>query len=105
MLYCWKVTTKAERFGSPSRKRSAGPVACSRTGRRWYVFSNRLQTEWIRIRDAFELLGADRVHGHGLIKPDVLIELTRQHGLEIVTLKLRLRPIDHSDGTLQPRLP
>ena len=52
-----------------------------------------LRTEGIRIRAAFELLGADRVHGCDLVKPDVLIELTREYRLEVMTLKLRFRPL------------
>ena len=46
--------------------------------------------------------GPDRV---GLVEPDVLVELGRQHGLEVVALQLGLGPVDHADGALEPRRP
>ncbi len=37
----------------------------------------------------------------GLVEPDVLVELARQLGFEVVTEKLCLRTVDHTDRALE----
>src|SRR5258708_16148589 len=59
------------------------------------VIARPLDSEGIRIGKARALLGLQRRDRPGLVEPDVFVELTRQNGLEIMALKLGLRPVDH----------
>src|SRR5579864_7680868 len=64
-----------------------------------------LEPERISVGHSFQLRGIYRMHRRGLIEPDVLVELVRQHRFEVVTLELRFGSVDHADGALEPRLP
>lgn len=55
----------------------------------------------IGIRHLFQRFCFERSDSRCLIKPYVLIELSRQNGLKIVTRKFGIRPIDHSDRALK----
>src|SRR3954470_13630004 len=67
-------------------------------------YINPSNPERIGLRHALPLLHRQRRHRAGLLEPNICIELVRQRSIEIVARKLGLRPIDHADGALQPRI-
>src|SRR5438094_2652187 len=60
--------------------------------------------EGIGLRHPADALRVERAHGPGALEPAVLVELPRQHRLEVMAGELGLRPVDHADGALEPRL-
>src|SRR4051812_186112 len=50
------------------------------------------------------VLRPERCHRARLVEPNECIELLRQRGMRVVAQELRLRPVDHTDEALQPRL-
>ena len=60
--------------------------------------------EWIGIRKPLEFSRLERRNRCGLVEPDIFVELARERGLKIMTLQLRLGPVNHADGTLEPGL-
>jgi hypothetical protein len=56
------------------------------------------------IRQALEFAGRRQWNRACFVDLDILVKLARQFSLEIVTVEFRLRPLDDTDGALQPRL-
>jgi hypothetical protein len=50
-----------------------------------------------------EFRHVERLHGTCPVDPDVLIELSREHRLEVVAGEFALRTIDHADRALETR--
>src|SRR5579883_1258124 len=46
---------------------------------------------------------AERRDGRSLVEPEISVELLWQRGANVMARKLRLRPVDHADHTLEPR--
>ena len=61
-------------------------------------------SDGIGVRKSLDFRSVERRHRAGIIEPDVFVELLRQHGLEVLAGKFRLRPVDDADRALQPRL-
>ena len=60
--------------------------------------------ERIGIRKALDLGGLQRGHRTAIVEPDVLVELLRQAGPEVVARELGFGPVDDADCSLEPLL-
>ena len=60
-----------------------------------------LETEGVRIGQPFEFVGIERAYRGRLVEPYVFVELIWHDRLKVVTLKLRVGPVDHSDCAFQ----
>ena len=60
--------------------------------------------ERIGIRKALDFGGIQRGHRMGIVEPDILVELCRQAGPEIVAREFSFGPVDHADRPLKPLL-
>src|SRR3954447_20925321 len=56
------------------------------------------------LRPAMRPHRGERWDAPRFLKPDISIELLGEHGVEIVAVNFRVRPINHADRPLEPRL-
>src|SRR5204863_610920 len=65
---------------------------------------SELEPERVRLGHATQARGVEWRDGARAVEPAVLVELARQHRLEVVARELGLRPVDDADRALEARL-